>query len=264
MHYLMVDHFYPKAKSLRQVFDRNFAQPLHTHAGRFVWDFWHVPGEYTHLRTPAFHYFPKKQYEAFHRYLVNWGRVNLGCHDISPPWLSCYVEGCKQQPHQDRPHGPLAFVFSLSRGGFAGGETFIQKPKTLIAPKFNRLTLFNPALIHGVKEVRGTMDPRHGRLVIHGWFVQPRPFWVGPLKAQDIAHGLDNGLVDLPSALGTGLLSLTLDISRQGSVKTQKVLVNTLNGARPAHVAQLLRRTHGLRFAPMKASTRLTLPLILA
>ena len=263
MHYLMVDDFYPKAKSLRQVFDRKFAQPLHAHGERFVWDFWHVPGEYTHLRTPAVHYFPKKQYEAFHRYLVKWGREHLGCHDISPPWLSCYIAGCKQQPHRDHPHGPLAFVFSLSQGGFKGGQTFLQKPKTLIAPKFNRLTLFNPSLQHGVKEVKGTMDPRQGRLVIHGWFVQPRPFWVGPLKVSDVARGLNEGLEDLPTGLGAGLLSLRLQITQQGAVSSQKILINTLVGGRPAQLAKLLQRTALIKFAQSTASSRLTLPLIL-
>lgn len=256
MHYLIVDDFYPKAKPLREIFDRRFADPLVAHTERFVWDFWHVPGEFTHLRTPAFHYFPKKEYEAFHRFLVRWGRENLGCHDISPPWLSCYVQGCKQELHQDQPHGPLAYVFSLSRKGFKGGETFIQRPRTLIPPKFNRLTLFNPSLVHGVREVKGTMDPRHGRLVIHGWFVQPRPFWTGPLTVENVGEGLDGGLMGLPEA--SGLLSLRLKIGKTGRVQSQKVLVNTLN----VPSARVLRVTENLQFADKKKGSVLTLPLI--
>ena len=92
MQYRTVDRFYPKAKTLRSVFDKRFEDPLSAHADRFVWDYWHVPNEYTNLRTPAYHYFPKAIYEPFHRYLVEYGRTQLGCHDVSPPWLSLYVE----------------------------------------------------------------------------------------------------------------------------------------------------------------------------
>lgn len=256
------DRFSPYARELRAHFDRQFADPHRAHAGRFVWDYWHVPGEFTNIRTPAFHYFPRALYEKFHRHLVRWGRENLGCHDISPPWLSLYVTGCRQETHVDRPHGPLAFVFSLTRAGqFRGGETFLIKPKTLIEPRFNRLTLFNPAIPHGVREVRGTQDPRHGRLVIHGWFVNPRPFWVGPLNAGEIATGLDEGL---PSAvaglsLGHGLLSMRLEI-RAGQVTNSRVLLNTLSGARDVRI--LTKRLERLRFPARRTPTQLTLPLI--
>ena len=125
---LIVDRFAPQAQALRAVFDERFADPRRTNGDRFVWDYWHVPGQYTALRTPAYHYFPKPIYEAFHNHLVWWGRRNLGCHDVSPPWLSCYIEGCRQELHGDVPHGPWAFVFSLTpwqRRQFRGGETLM-------------------------------------------------------------------------------------------------------------------------------------------
>ena len=116
---LIVDGFAPEATALRAVFDDRFADPRSTRADRFVWDYWHVPGQYTALRTPAWTYFPRALYDAFHRRLVAWGRATLGCHDISPPWLSCYVDGCRQELHGDLPHGPWAFVFSLTTGAAA-------------------------------------------------------------------------------------------------------------------------------------------------
>ena len=112
---IIVDGFAPEAAALRRTFDDRFADPRSTRADRFVWDYWHVPGQYTALRTPAWTYFPARIYEAFHRRLVAWGRERLGCHDISPPWLSLYVDGCRQELHGDLPHGPWAFVFSLTR-----------------------------------------------------------------------------------------------------------------------------------------------------
>lgn len=268
MHYQTFDRFYKKAAHLRAVYDGNFSDPLQTQPERFQWDYWHVPGEYTVLRTPAYHYFPQEIYEPFHRYLVNWGRTHLGCHDISPPWLSCYVEGCRQEPHQDQPHGPLAFVFSLtdwSKRKFRGGETFIVKPKSLIAPEFNRLTIFNPALTHGVREVRGTHDPRLGRLVIHGWFVNPRPFWEGPLKVEDVRAALDDQLasqIDPRWKLGQGLLSLRLTVSARGKVQKCQILANTLMNATPTDVQKMLRLANSLVFPKRPGTTRVTVPLM--
>src|SRR5882757_2853860 len=166
---LIVDGFAPEARDLRSTFDARFENPRSTNADRFQWDYWHVPGQYTALRTPAWQYFPQRLYERFHRRLVAWGRATLGCHDISPPWLSNYVDGCRQELHGDLPHGPWAFVFSLTnwRGRrFRGGETMLVRDEVLefwtdfrstraieegqllraIAPQFSRLTVFDPRI----------------------------------------------------------------------------------------------------------------------
>ncbi len=266
MYYQAIDGFYPRAARLRGVFDRRFVNPLDTHRDRFVWDFWHVPEEYTYLRTPAFHYFPKAIYEPFHRYLVRWGRENLGCHDISPPWLSCYIEGCRQQPHRDLPHGPLAFVYSLTpkKRQFTGGETFIRNARTLIAPNFNRLVLFNPSVEHGVRPVRGTIDPREGRLVIHGWFVNPRPFWVGPLLAPEVMGAISTGLRDVAlRSQERAFISLRLRISKRGTVSASRVLFHTLSARDHSQIARLLEVAKSLRFPPKRSATMLTLPLLI-
>src|SRR5690606_4093013 len=124
---LIEDQFFSKAQDLRKHFEQCFSDPRDTHPQRFVWDYWHVPEQYRLLRTPAYHYFPARIYQEFHKYLVQWGREHLGCHDISPPWLSYYVEGCRQELHADVPHGPWAFVFSISPKDirFRGGETLL-------------------------------------------------------------------------------------------------------------------------------------------
>ena len=262
MHFLTVDKFYSHADKMRAEFDANFADPLNMHAERFVWDYWHVPGEYTHLRTPAYNYFSSKLYTAFHRYLVMWGREHLGCHDISPPWLSCYVQGCRQEPHQDKPHGPLAFVFSLSPKNrkFRGGETFIVKPRTLITPDFNRLTLFNPSLTHGVREVKGTFDPREGRLVMHGWFVNPRPFWIGPLAPLKVRRALDRGIAKTPfEILGPGFGAFRLKIGRDGRVKKAWTLMETFKNS--ARVKDLRPYWSEYDFGKLRSPATLTLPL---
>jgi hypothetical protein len=299
---LIVDQFSPDAARLRDVFDERFANPRSTRADRFVWDYWHVPGQYTALRTPAWTYFPKAIYERFHRALVQWGRETLGCHDVSPPWLSLYIDGCKQELHGDLPHGPWAFVFSLTpwKGrAFSGGETLLVRDEVLdfwedfasvrgveereliraIEPRMNRLTVFDPRIPHGVRRVSGTHDPREGRLVVHGWFVQPRPFVVGPLRTraleENILHLTDrfggylqrasSGPDYLPIA---GLVSFAFEVNRAGRVRDVRVLSDTTRvplaeeRGRRRVVAQIKKDLAAWRFPSQRGPSRVTLPFV--
>ncbi|MFT3697095.1 MAG: 2OG-Fe(II) oxygenase [Kofleriaceae bacterium] len=289
---VIVDNFAPEAARLRSVFDERFEEPRSTRGDRFVWDWWHVPGQYTALRTPAWTYFPRGIYEAFHRRLVAWGRATLGCHDVSPPWLSCYIDGCRQELHGDLPHGPYAFVYSLTpwRGRvFRGGETLmvrdevldywdgfrsersIEEPDLLraIEPRFNRLTVFDPRIPHGVREVTGTRDPREGRLVIHGWFVQPRPFIEGPLRARELetrVEDLNDLLVDAPPL--AGVIAFAFGVGRAGTVTGVRVLSNTTR-VPASHQPELALLVRAIRrtiarwsFGKQRGVSRVTLPLV--
>lgn len=292
---LIVDRFAPEAAKLRSTFDARFANPRGTGADRFVWDYWHVPGQYTALRTPAWTYFPQSIYRPFHERLVKWGRETLGCHDISPPWLSLYVEGCRQELHGDLPHGPWAFVFSLTRWRgrtFRGGETLLVRDEVLdfwhdfasvrgveerelirtVEPKFDRLTVFDPRIPHGVRTVTGTHDPREGRLVVHGWFVQPRPFVRGPLstraltsKIGELTDRLGGWLGSLPIA---GLYSVAFDVDRQGGVSGVKALSDTTRvpktdeRGRTQLVRKIREDISRWAFGPQKGTSRVTLPLV--
>jgi hypothetical protein len=292
---VVVDRFAPEARALRKTFDERFAEPRSTRADRFVWDWWHVPGQYTALRTPAWTYFPRRIYESFHRRLVAWGRETLGCHDISPPWLSLYIEGCRQELHGDLPHGPFAFVYSLTnwtKRGFAGGETLLVRDEVLdfwhdfrsvraveehellraIEPRFDRLTVFDPRIPHGVRTVTGTRDPREGRLVIHGWFVQPRPFIRGPLQVRtlgtriaELGGQLGNWLADLPLA---GVLSLAFTVDRRGAVRDLRVLSDTTRVPRtdePARVRVVRKLRQSVAtwtFGTQRQPSQVTLPIV--
>ncbi len=292
---VIVDRFAPEAKELRSTFDERFADPRSTRGDRFMWDWWHVPGQYTALRTPAWTYFPKRVYEAFHRRLVAWGRETLGCHDISPPWLSLYIDGCRQELHGDLPHGPWAFVYSLTkwRGRvFSGGETMLLRDEVLdfwhdfrsvraveehelvrtIAPQFDRLTVFDPRIPHGVRPVSGTRDPREGRLVIHGWFVQPRPFVRGPLPVRalesqiaGLGANLGEWLGDLPIS---GMLSMTFTVDRSGGVRGLKFLSDTTRvpvsdeAARKALIRKLRQTVVAWKLSKQRGPSQVTLPLV--
>jgi hypothetical protein len=290
---VIADDFAREANALRAVFDARFADPRSTRGDRFVWDWWHVPGQYTALRTPAWTYFPRRTYEAFHRRLVAWGRATLGCHDISPPWLSCYVDGCRQELHGDLPHGPWAFVVSLThwRGRvFSGGETLLLRDEVLdywdgfastraveepelvraIEPRFGRLVAFDPRIPHGVRPVAGTRDPRFGRLVIHGWFVQPRPFVQGPLATRELTARAD-ALGDVVQRAGVplaGMLALAFTVGRAGTVDDVRVLSDTTRvpasdeRARTALVRTLRQTIAGWKFSARRGPSKVTLPLV--
>jgi hypothetical protein len=290
---IIVDRFAPEAPALRRTFDDRFADPRSTRADRFVWDYWHVPGQYTALRTPAWTYFPARAYAAFHRRLVAWGRETLGCHDVSPPWLSLYVDGCRQELHGDLPHGPWAFVFSLTRGrAFSGGQTLLLRDEVLdfwhdfrseraveeaqllraIEPRFARLVAFDPRIPHGVRTVEGTRDPREGRLVIHGWFVQPRPFVRGPLAARALAARIAELTDQLGGWLGAlpvaGLVSFAFDVDRRGAASAVRLLSDTTRvpsadeRARRALVRRIRAAIAGWRFGAQRGPSRVTLPLV--
>jgi len=292
---LVVDEFSPAGRALRGHLDHRFADPRTTRADRFVWDFWHVPGQYTVLRTPAWSYFPRGIYEAFHRRLVLWGRRTLGCHDVSPPWLSCYVEGCGQELHGDLPHGPWAFVYSLTRWRgrpFTGGETLLLRDEVLdlwsdfrstrrfeqpeifrsVQPRFGRLAVFDPRIPHAVRTVRGTLDPREGRIVIHGWFVAPRPFIEGPLAPRELAariEDLSEVIRPLVAAAPlAGLLSLGFAVTPGGAARAVRVLSDTTRappGGEPAQrrlVARVRTAIGRWTFPRHAARSKVTLPLV--
>ncbi len=142
-----------------------------------------------------------------------------------------------------------------------------------IEPKFNRLTVFDPRLPHGVRRVEGSMDPREGRLVIHGWFVQPRPFIEGPLREKQLSSGIDE-ITDaimplleagLPVA---GLLSVGFTVEVNGSVTALETLSDTTRvprGAEADHrrlISLVARTAKRLSFAKQRGRSRVTLPLV--
>lgn len=296
MRLLVVDRFASEARALRSHFEARFADPRRATADRFVWDLWNVPGQYTALRTPAWEYFPKKIYEAFHQRLVWWGRRTLGCHDVSPPWLSCYVNGCEQRLHGDLPHGPVAFVFSLTNWNkrtFRGGETLLMRDEPLdfwrgfvsaraveepelldeVPARFNRLVAFDPRIPHGVRRVDGSMDPVEGRLVIHGWFVQPRPFIEGPLPEKALSSAIERVTEAIAPVLEgglplAGLLSLGFQVTPAGQVTSLRTLADTTRtvpeeaqGRR--RLLLLARKALQKHVFPRRSLTsRVTLPLL--
>src|SRR5690606_19153333 len=92
---------------------------------------------------------------------------------------------------------------------------------TRIEPRFDRLVVFDPRFPHGVTRVAGTHDPREGRLVVHGWFTEPRPFVEGGHPSKRVDRVLEDAVPALGEALGEqgpfhGMLSVRLELDRTG------------------------------------------------
>lgn len=271
---LCLPQFSTEAQALRSHFDQRFLPAELPSGERFVWDYWHVPQQYSLLRTPAYLYFPKALYMKWHHAMVQWGRKNLGCWDIVPPWLSCYIEGCSQNLHADVPHGPWAFVHSLTRPEAlrSGGETLLLRDATLnywqnftdaqgreydsfverIPPRFNQLLVFDPRIPHGVSEVRGVRDPRAGRLVLHSWFTQPKTYIEGPLAVQHqaprrVSQKLNEafqGVCELVAnqQVVTGVVSIGIEVTSSGRVASARFLTNSLRDVEGSLPRQLSKR----------------------
>jgi len=207
------------------------------------------------------------------------------------------------------PQGAVAYVLSLTRWDerqFTGGETCILQPSvldywrgfdsstgleaselmTFVAPLFNRLTIFDARLPHGVARVEGERDPRGARLVIHGWFTEPEPFYEGGLSEEQVERGLSTTLQRCYEAIAppcvTGLLSLRMQVSAEGTVETIDTLADLLvvdpdqvepptvtssgsqlkSSSREGVVQTLLEELGRATFAPCDAATEITIPFV--
>ncbi len=79
-HWRAIDGFLSveRAGELRGVFDARMEDPLRVDPERFVWDYWHVPNQYTLLRTPAEDYFGETLYRELEDALLAYGKKELG------------------------------------------------------------------------------------------------------------------------------------------------------------------------------------------
>jgi 2OG-Fe(II) oxygenase superfamily len=253
---ITVDNFFPVAGDMRRVFDERLGARRSVARERFVWDYWHVPEQYTYIRTFAEEFFPSELFRRFIDHLMAWGREQLGCTKIVPPWLSYYVDGCRQELHADVPHGPWAFVFSLTNWderAFRGGETFLLSQDTLdfwaayhrtrfvevdsflelIEPRFNRLTVFDPRIPHGVRPVEGTREPLDSRIAVHAWFYEPALIVSEAIEQANQRRVFEATRAMLRYSLAgvetvDGLVAARIDVSSAGDVTNARIVSSSL------------------------------------
>ncbi len=216
--------------------------------------------------------------------------------------------------------GPFAFVVNLTPDGcharaesekpgwFEGGETVLLRPEILdywrgfdgskgleadsiverVDPApFGRVVCFDGRVPHSVSRVRGTRDPRRGRLVLTGWFSAPRPSAEGGLAedgapSEAAAEILDAALAvaydamdELELARVAGFLGVRVAVTAAGVVQSVDALCDTLRvdtrEQRPldddevsddVSTRELIAAALGeAAFPPSSSATTFTLPL---
>src|SRR6202521_2357842 len=95
---IVVDGFLPAelALEMRRDIETHFAKPgEHRAETHQVWNYWFVPESYTYLRTDPEKVIERARIEAFHTALRDWSIAMLGMANVTWPYLSLYVSGCR-------------------------------------------------------------------------------------------------------------------------------------------------------------------------
>ncbi|HEY7611093.1 MAG TPA: hypothetical protein VIF14_17835 [Alphaproteobacteria bacterium] len=261
--YTVVDDFFPEAEALRAAIDAHFAEPAkHRPETHQVWNYWHVPGLYTYLRTSPEKVLPRALLDRFLARLRAMALYRFGLGDVTWPYLSLYVAGCQQGLHNDAKNGRFGYVYSLTRWDgrkFEGGETLIFKEQDyigtaaitrpnagiglyeLVPARFNRLLLFDDRMLHAVPRLEGTMVPQDGRIVLHGHVSEGAVAVTGALAPAAVAAILEREAAALKSRADeagnglAGLVAVRLTVGEDGRVLKDEILFDRLLPvARPA------------------------------
>jgi hypothetical protein len=259
--FTIIDDFFAEAASLRGGIDAHFAEPArHRAETHQVWNYWHVPGLYTYLRTAPEKVLPRDALDRFFARLRALALFRFGLAHVTWPYLSLYVAGCQQGLHNDATNGRLGYVYSLTRWDerkFHGGETLIFREQDyhgtaaitrpnagtglyeLVPARFNRLLLFDDRLLHAVPRLEGSMVPQEGRLVLHG-HVGEGPVAVtgalSPAAAEAAIAPQRAALLRLAAEAGAGLAGLVtmrLAVDGGGRVLKTETLFDRLLAAAP-------------------------------
>ena len=293
--FLIVDDFLPQAvaQAMRAAIEAHFANPgRHLPETHMIWNYWFVPGLYTYLRTQPERVFGAALAQAFQSRLTSWCVATLGLGRITWPYLSLYVDGCRQGLHNDATNGRFAFVYSLTKNQrqSAGGETLVwheddyfatrlHQPNagsgfySTIPPRFNRLVVFDDRMPHAVQLVEGVMDPVEGRIALHGHISESGPLVEGTLTADAVSEAARLMVTGFAAELGSALPLLhgpavtRFTVAADGTVGEVRLLldrVKRLAGEGPTVaevVTRLVERVGTMRFAGTGEASRVTLPI---
>lgn len=289
--FLVIDNFLAEeaSKSLRDDIDAHFADPAqHAPATHQVWNYWHVPGSYTYLRTSPEKVIARDKVERFVERLRTWAGINLGLAGITWPNLSLYVPGCLQGLHNDSVNGRLGFVYSLTRNDrrTVGGETVLMHDRDLfrtlldqpaaghvlydlVEPRFNRLTLFDDRIPHAVQRVDGSMDPVEGRLVLHGHISEAGVVAQGPLTPAAVQEAVSGALAPIRDGVAPGVrgpLVVRLDIAAAGEIQQVRPILDRLASSAADNLdglrGMIVDRLSALHFPTQSGPTWANVPLI--
>ncbi len=252
--HVTVDAFFDGGRDMRRAIDRRLSDRSSPFdPGRFVWEAWHVDGQFSQLRTPARAFFPAALIAAFEARLLRWAGAAYGVSRFGgPPWLSVITDGGFQSLHRDGPNGQIAFTFALGRrGAFRGGETLIARDELLdyfrtgshrpavahtplfdeISPRPNRLIAFDSRIPHAVRTVEGPRHARDGRIALQGWLEAAGCVVEGRLAHGEVDDAVGANVKRLaPRALrgAEGLVAVRVEVQTNGCARTAEIRASTL------------------------------------
>jgi Rps23 Pro-64 3,4-dihydroxylase Tpa1-like proline 4-hydroxylase len=292
----VVDDFLPPAlaAAMRQDIDNHFSSPREHRANTHqVWNYWHVPGLYSYLRTTPEKVIARLKMERFMEQLNRWSTDTLGLTRCTWPHLSLYLPGCRQNLHNDAVNGRFGFVYSLTKDErkTLGGQTIVHKEGDpfryaatrasaghsfydLVEPKFNRLILFDDRLPHAVEMIEGSMDAREGRLVIHGHIREAAPKVTGALPAEAVTGPALQAVEAFtqawaePLAAYNGPVTFRIDIRPDGQVAQVRTLLDRVihpdadDRQWPPLLTDLIARLSRMRLPSAEGPSRLVLPVL--
>ncbi len=252
--HVTVDAFFEGARAMRREIDVRLADRASPFdAKRFVWESWHVDGQFSQLRTPARAFFPAQLIAAFEARLLRWAGAAYGVSRLGgPPWLSVLTDGGFQSLHRDGPNGQIAFTFGLGKSRrFRGGETLIAKDELLdyfrtgshredqahmplfdeIAPRENRLIAFDSRIPHAVRAVEGPRHARDARIAVQGWLEAAGCIVEGELDSLSATRAVNAALRAIPPAMlagAEGLVAVRVPLGTDGRARGAEVRASTL------------------------------------
>ena len=295
--FVVIDDFLPldAAEAMRFDIDTHFGSTeSHRPETHQVWNYWFVPGLYAYLRTTPEKLIRRDRVDNFMQVLRRWSADALGLREVTWPYLSLYVSGCRQNLHNDSTNGRFAFVYSLTRDKrmTSGGETLVLNEGDLfrnnvataqagsgfyssIEPRFNRLVVFDDRMPHGVERVDGSMDPVEGRFVLHGHIRDKGAIVSGALTEQQVSAVVMEALIDFSAEalsrvrLYHGPVVFRLFIGANGSVKSCAVLLDRVTATDasdigwPKMLSGLTARLTALKFPESSGETTVTQPVLM-
>jgi hypothetical protein len=211
-----------------------------------IWNYWHVPGMYTYLRSLPEKILGMELSRNFHEAPTGFAVQYLGMNGITWPYISIYVHGCRQNQHNDSGNGRFGYVFSLTKNDRKsyGGETLLWRDHDyfdnllhhpmagegfyeVIEPRFNRLLLFDDRIPHAVQLVEGIMDPLEGRIVLHGHLFENGPIIEGPLDHKTVIQILEKVANASSLELGDALMNYHGPAAFRFSIEASGVVSNS-------------------------------------
>jgi hypothetical protein len=136
----------------------------------------------------------------------------------------------------------------------------------MIEPKFNRLAIFDDRMPHGVQRIEGSMNPVHGRLVLHGHISETGPGVRGALNPVEVGTVVEEAANEVLSAWPMsadphGPLVVRLAISADGRVEQARLVLDRVafsdgssaDGIADAILAAAAKRTFPARPQPTEA-----------